>query len=245
MEERLVIDEGTVRYSVDVTDYWPALLVSLRVSLLAMLLIVPIGLWVSWRLAIRGPFRGRALLETLLFLPLVLPPTVVGYLLLLLFGRGTLVGQWLQDKTHLQLLFTWQGASVAAAIMSLPLFVRTVSAAFSSVESDLREMAQTLGASEGQILRKVLIPLSYRGVLAGTMLAFARAIGEFGATLMVAGSIPGKTETLSLALYSAVQAGEDRNALCLSLILLTTAFFFLSLSLWLSGRLADQHGERQ
>jgi len=201
---------------------------SLLVASVATVLLLPAGVAASWWLAHGRPFPGKGLAETLLMLPLVLPPTVVGYYLLLLFGRGTPFGQWLNDRIGLRLLFTWQGAATAAAIMALPLFVRTATAAFASVEREMLEAGRTLGASESALLWRVIVPLSYRGLLAGVALAFARALGEFGATLMVAGSIPGRTQTLPLALYAAVQAGKDSVALGYTLTLSLIAFAILS-----------------
>lgn len=200
---------------------------SLQVAGAATLLMLPIGIAVAWWLAHGRRFPGKGLIETLLMLPLVLPPTVVGYYLLLLLGRGTRVGQWINDSLGLRLLFTWQGASVAAAAMALPLFIRTATSAFASVEKEMLEAGRTLGASEWRLLRHVIIPLAYRGLLAGLALAFARALGEFGATLMLAGSIPGRTQTLPLALYAAVQAGHDREALGFTLLLSLVAFVIL------------------
>jgi len=204
-----------------------ALWLSLQVAGAATLLVLPVGILAAWWLAHGRDFPGKGLIETLLMLPLVLPPTVVGYYLLLLFGRGTPLGQWINDSLGLRLLFTWQGASIAASVMGLPLFIRTASAAFASVEREMLEAGRTLGASEPGLLRHVIIPLSYRGLLAALALSFARGLGEFGATLMVAGSIPGRTQTLPLALYAAVQAGKDREALTYTLLLTVVAFAVL------------------
>lgn len=193
----------------------------------ATLLLFPLGILVAWWLAHGRPFSGKGLIETLLTLPLVLPPTVVGYYLLLLLGRGTRFGRWLNDDAHIQLLFTWQGAALAAAVMALPLFVRVAAAAFATIEKELLEAGRTLGASETTLLWRVTVPIAFRGVLAGVALAFARALGEFGATLMVAGSIAGRTQTLPLALYAAVQAGNNHDALVYTLLLTVVAFVLL------------------
>jgi molybdate transport system permease protein len=220
------------------------LLLSLRVAVSATLLMLPVGLLAAWRLGVGRPFRGRLLAETVLTLPLILPPTVVGYGLLLALGRGTAFGEFAQDHLSLRLLFTWQGAAVAAAVMALPLFVRTATAALGSVEPEMLEVGRTLGASEFRLFTAVLIPLAYRGLIAALTLAFARALGEFGATLMVAGNIPGKTQTLPLALYSMVQAGRDGEALRLALLLTTVAFVLLGLAGVFGGRVAVRRGER-
>jgi molybdate transport system permease protein len=205
---------------------------------------LPLGLWASYRLGVGGPFLGRWLVEVFITLPLVLPPTVVGYALLLIFGRGTAFGRILQDDFGIRLLFTWPGAAIAAGVMALPLFVRTGAAALASVDTELIEVGRTLGASEARLFFSVLIPLSFRGLLAAFTLAFARALGEFGATLMVAGSIPGRTQTLPLALYAAVQSGDDGLALRYALTLTLVALVLISLvGLW-SGRIASARGER-
>jgi molybdate transport system permease protein len=217
---------------------------SLLVAGAAALLAIGPGLWAAYLLGARRPFPGRALVETLLTLPLVLPPTVVGYGLLLLLGRGTPFGRWLNDTAGVRLLFTWEGAALAAAVMALPLFVRTAAAAFASVDSELLEAGRTLGASERALFFAVLVPLSYRGLLAAGTLAFARALGEFGATLMVAGSIPGRTQTLPLALYAAVQAGKDAEARTAALLLTAVAFAALGLVTVYGGRVARARGER-
>jgi molybdate transport system permease protein len=227
-------------FLIDLTPFW----LSLRVSLLATLLLLPVGIAAAWWLARGRPFPGKTLLETLLTLPLVLPPTVVGFLLLNMLGRGTGFGRWLNDTVGLRLLFTWQGAALAAAIMALPLFIKTASAAFGAVDPELMEAGRTLGASETTLLLRVIVPLAYRGLLAGTALAFARALGEFGATLMVAGSIAGQTQTLPLALYDAVQAGDRSAALLYAALLTFTAFVLLAGVGAYQAHIAQRRGER-
>ncbi len=207
-------------------------LLSLRVTLVATALVLGGGTLAAWALS-RVQFRGKALLETVLTLPLVLPPTVVGYLLLLTLGRGTMWGRWLNDAVGIRLLFTWEGASIAAAVMAFPLMVKTAAAAMEGVEREFVETARTNGATEWQIFLHVLLPLSYRGIFAGAVLAFARGLGEFGATLMVAGNIPGMTQTMPLALYSAVLQGDDDTALFYTILLTITSFAALwSISVW-------------
>jgi molybdate transport system permease protein len=163
---------------------------------------------------------------------------------LLLFGRGTSIGRFLQDNLGVRLLFTWEGAAIAAAIMAFPLFVRTAAAAFATVDTELLEAARTLGASEFGTFRFVLVPLAYRGLLAAFTLAFARALGEFGATLMIAGSIPRQTQTLPLALYASVQAGDDAASVRYALLLTVAAFILLSVVGWYGGRIAVGRGEK-
>jgi molybdate transport system permease protein len=226
--------------TLDLSPLW----LSLLVAFCATLLIVPIGLWGAWWLGVRcRSLRGRIVLETLLSLPLVLPPTVVGYGLLLVLGRGTALGRFMQDNIGVKLLFTWQGAAVAAMVMALPLFVRTGAAAMANVDRELLEVGRTLGATNFALFRHVLLPLSYRGLLAGLTLAFARALGEFGATLMIAGSIPGRTQTLPLALYAAVQSGDDRTALSYAVILTVFAAFTLASVAGYGERIARLRGE--
>jgi molybdate transport system permease protein len=221
------------------------LLLSFQVAGVATTAADPGGRGGAWWSGAGRPFRGKALVVTLLTdLPLVLPPTVVGFALLLVLGRGTAWGRWLNDAAGVRLLFTWEGAALAAAIMALPLFVKTAAAAFASVDADLVEAGRTLGAGEATLLWRVLVPLSHRGLLAGATLAFARALGEFGATLMVAGSIPGRTQTLPLALYAAVQAGKMRDALVYATLLFLVAFLLLAVVGTAGGRIATGRGER-
>jgi molybdate transport system permease protein len=224
----------------DLSPFW----LSLLVAGVGTLLMLPAGLAAAWWFSHSRPFFGKPLLETLLTLPLVLPPTVVGFYLLLIFGRGTTFGRWINDSVGIRLLFTWEGAAVAAAVMALPLFVRTAASAFASVEVSLLEAARVHGASEWTILFQVILPVSYRGLLAALALAFARALGEFGATLMVAGSIPGQTQTLPLALYAAVQAGEKQQAWVYTLLLTAVAFVILGSISAYQNRLATRRGER-
>lgn len=226
--------------STDLTPLW----LSLQVAGTATLLILPPGLLAAWWLARGGLRLGKGLIETLLSLPLVLPPTVVGFYLLLLFGKGTAFGRWLNESADIRLLFTWQGAAVAAAVMAFPLFVKTAASAFAAVEEEILDVGRTLGASEFALLCHVVVPMSYRGLLAGLTLAFARALGEFGATLMVAGSIPGQTQTLPLALYAAVQAGRDNDAMTYTLLLTVVAFVLLGIVGTYERRLSTVRGER-
>ncbi len=194
---------------------WLTLKVAATATLLAFLVGVALALVLS-----KSRFRGRELLDALLTLPLVLPPTVLGYYLIVLVGRNGWIGRWLHGTFGITLMFTWQGAALAASIVSLPLVLKSARSAFEGVDQKLEKAARTLGASEFGVFIRVSFPLAWRGILAGTMLAFARAMGEFGATLMIAGNLPGKTQTLSLAVYDAVQAGND--SLAMSLVLFTS-----------------------
>jgi molybdate transport system permease protein len=188
---------------------------TLKVAMWATILASFAGIGVAWWMA-RRPFRGREVVDALLLLPMVLPPTVLGYYLLVLVGRRGLLGPPLESIFGINLIFTWQGAVLAAAVVSFPLIYKAARAAFEDIEPHVAEAARTLGATEWQLLWRVLLPLTLRGTGAGVMLGFARAMGEFGATLMVAGNLPGKTQTLSIAIYEAVQAGQDNRALWLT-----------------------------
>ena len=219
---------------------WTALGLSLRVAGCATLLNLLLGVGVGLLLA-RGRFAGRNLLDTLLTLPMVMPPTVLGYYLLTLLGRRGPLGGWLLNNFGINLIFTWQGAVIAAALVAFPLVYKPARAAFEAVDGQLEQAGRVLGISEIGIFFRITLPLAWRGILAGLLLAFARALGEFGATLMVAGSIPGKTQTLSVAIYEAVQAGQDDSANRLVLVTSLVCVLVLLLAGKLApGRLAER-----
>ena len=215
---------------------WPALWLSLKVAGWATAIDLVAGVAVGYALA-RWRFPGRDVLDSLLTLPMVLPPTVLGYYLLVLVGRRGTVGAWLHAHFGINLIFTWQGAVIAAAIVAFPLVFKPARAAFEAVDGQLEQAARVLGVSEAAVFFRVTLPLARRGILAGVLLAFARALGEFGATLMVAGSIPGKTQTLSIAIYEAVQAGQDDVANTLVLITSAVCIVVLLAAGRLNGRL--------
>src|SRR5476649_1245562 len=196
---------------------WTALALSLKVAAWATALNLLLGIGTGYLLA-RARFPGRELLDALLTLPMVMPPTVLGYYLLVVIGRHGVIGAWLQQVFGINLIFTWQAAVIAAAVVAFPLVLKGARAAFESVDQQLEQAARVLGVSSFGVFLRVTLPLAWRGVLGGTLLAFARSMGEFGATLMVAGSIPGKTQTLSIAVYEAVQAGQDDHANLLVMI---------------------------
>ncbi len=195
-----------------------ALALSVRVAVLATLANAVVGIPLAWTLA-RRRFRGRGAVDLLVTLPLVLPPTVTGYYLIVLLGRRGWLGAPLYAATGWTVAFTWYAAVIAATLMALPLLVRTARAAIESVDRDLEKAALTLGRSEWRVALEVTLPLARNGILAGLVLAFARALGEFGATLMLAGNIPGRTQTVPLAIYTAVQTGESGEALVLVAVL--------------------------
>jgi len=209
-----------------------ALGLSIRVAIAATLLNALIGIPLAYVLA-RRTFRGRALVDLVVTLPLVLPPTVTGYYLIVLLGRRGWLGAPVYAFTGWSVAFTWYAAVIAATVMALPLLVRTARAAIESVDRELEKAAFTLGRSEWRTALEVTLPLARNGIIAGLVLAFARALGEFGATLMLAGNIPGKTTTVPLAIYTAVQTGEMGEAVVLVLALTTLS----CLVLILAGRL--------
>ena len=209
---------------------WFPVGLSLKVAGLATLAALALGIPLAWLLA-RRRIPLADLWATLVLLPLVLPPTVLGYYLLALIGRQSPIGRFLEERWGVTLVFTWKAAALASTVVSLPLVVRAVQAAIEAVDLDLEAAARTLGASDFAVLVHVTLPLAWRGILAGGVLAFARAIGEFGATLMVAGNIPGRTQTLPVAIYDAVQAGNDSLANTLVvLISLITIVVLLAVS---------------
>jgi len=198
-------------------DWFPIRL-SFQVAILATLIALVAGVAGGWLLARRN-FRGRELLDAVLTLPLVLPPTVLGYYLLVVLGQRSPVGRSLENLFGFRLIFTWQAAVVAATLHALPLVVRSARAAFEEVAVQLEQAARTLGAGEWEVFCRVTLPLARRGILSAATLAFARALGDFGATLMVAGNIPGRTQTAAVAIYDAVEAGRNNDALMLVLVI--------------------------
>ena len=196
---------------------WFPLGLSLKVSAVATLLALVVGVSLGFVFA-RGRFAGRTVLEAFCMLPLVLPPTVIGYAILVAAGRRSPVGAWLREHLDYSIIFSWHGAVAASAIVALPLVLKSASAAFGNIDRSLEAAASTLRQSKLSVFMRVTLPLAWPGILAGTLLAFARAMGEFGASLMVAGSIPKQTQTLSMAIYDAVQSGNDDTALVLVLV---------------------------
>ena len=192
-------------------EAWVALSLTLKVAGWATAINLVLGVGVGFLMA-RCRFPGRDLFDAVLTLPMVMPPTVLGYYLLVVIGSQGVVGAWLLQHFGIRLIFTWQAAVIAATIVAFPLVFKAARAAFESVDPQLEDAARTLGVSEAAVFFRVSLPLAWRGILAGLLLSFARALGEFGATLMVAGSIAGKTQTLSIAVYEAVQAGQDDTA---------------------------------
>ena len=208
-------------------DLFP-LYLSIKVAVLATAISFVVGVALAWTLA-RLSFFGKNLLSTLVMLPMVLPPTVLGYYLLVVIGRNGPIGRLLEDMFGINLIFTWEAAVIASSLVSIPLLVRAAQAAFEGVDRNLENAARTLGRSEMEVFFTVTLPLAWRGIAAGTALAFTRALGEFGATLMVAGNIPGQTQTMPVAIYAAVQAGNTTLANVLVGIVTVTAIVILFL----------------
>ena len=218
---------------------WIPLALSLKVAGWSTAINLVLGVAVGLLLA-RRRFIGREFLDAVLTLPMVLPPTVLGYYLLVLIGKRGPIGAWLYDSFGINLIFTGQGAVIAATLVAFPLVLKAARAAFEGVDPQLEKAARVLGLNEWSVFFRVTLPMAWRGILAGVLLAFARALGEFGATLMVAGSIPGRTQTLSVAVYEAVQAGQDSVANVLVLITsITCIVVLLSAGRLVPGRVAQ------
>ncbi|MGD9837705.1 MAG: molybdate ABC transporter permease subunit [Afipia sp.] len=200
-------------------EEWTAILLSVRVASIATLVATPLGIAVAWLLA-RYDFWGKAALDALIYLPLVLPPVVTGYLLLLTFGRRGLVGEWLADTLGIVFAFRWTGAALACGVMSFPLLVRPIRLSIEAVDRRLEQAASTLGAAPWRVFLTVTLPLALPGILAGMVLGFAKAIGEFGATITFVSNIPGETQTISAAIYSLTQT-PDGDAAALRLVIVS------------------------
>ena len=202
---------------------WGIVWFSAWVAALSTLLILPPALLLAWLLA-RRDWPGKSIVETIVTLPLVMPPVATGLILLKLFGKRGFIGGFLDQAWNLDVVFTWRAVLIALAVMSFPLLVRSARIAFEEVGVRLEQIARTLGASDARVLYTITLPLALRGIIGGMILAFARALGEFGATIMVAGSIAGKTTTLSLAIFQSVQLGDDDHAFRLLGISVVIAF---------------------
>ena len=215
---------------------WDVVVLSLKVSTVAMLASLPVAYSLAWLLA-RKRFPGRMLVDTAVHLPLVLPPVVTGWLLLILFGRHGPVGSWLEDWFGITLMFRWTGAALAAAVMALPLMVRAMRLSIEAVDRRLEQTARTLGAGPVRAFATITLPLTLPGILAGAVLGFARSIGEFGATITFVSNIPGQTRTLPLAIYSGLQIpGTEMQVARLAVISVVLSLAALMLSEWLVRR---------
>ena len=212
-------------------ETWQITFFSLVVGLASTITILPFGIALAWLFA-RKEWPLKSVVETIVLLPLVMPPVSTGLILLKIFGRRSPIGQWLYER-GVEIVFNWKGVLIAMAVMSFPLLVRSVRTSFAEVNPRLEQIAATLGASGMKVFFVITIPLAYKGIVAGALLAFARALGEFGATILLAGNIPGRTQTLSLAIFNFVQTGKDPEAYVLLGITVVLAFLFVWFSEWL------------
>ncbi|MDO7907385.1 molybdate ABC transporter permease subunit [Paenibacillus sp. JX-17] len=206
--------------------FWEPVWISLKTAFVSSVIVFNLGILAAWGLTFRK-FPGKIWIETFIMLPLVLPPTVVGFILLMLLGRRSWVGRYLEELGSQPIVFSWGATVIAAVVVAFPLVYQTAKSGFLSVEEDLPASARSMGASEFQILRHILLPLTVRSLRAAFILGFARAIGEFGATLMLAGNIPGRTQTLPTAIYVAVDSGNNQMAWAWAGIIVVFSFLLM------------------
>lgn len=219
-----------------------ALALSLKVAFVASICILPIGIALAWLLA-KKEFYGKSLLDGLIHLPLVLPPVVIGYVLLILFGKQGPLGKWLEQYLGLDFSFSWRGAALASAVVALPLMVRAIRLSILSVDSKLEDAAMTLGANPWRVFQRVTLPLIMPGVISGFVLAFARSLGEFGATITFVSNIPGETQTIPLAMFSFLETpGAEFEAMRLCVLAIVIALVSLFISEWMSRRSQQKLG---
>ena len=212
--------------AIDWSVFWPPVRLSLQVALLSSVVAVIMGVAVAWKMS-RTAFRGKVILETILMLPLVLPPTVVGFLLLVILGRRSLVGRWIETIISSPVIFSWWAAVIASVVVAFPLVYQTMKSGFNGVDRDLEDAGRSIGANEWQVFRYITLPLAGRALITAFILGFARALGEFGATLMIAGNIPGKTQTVPTAIYVAVDSGNQPMAWAWTISIVVISFLML------------------
>ncbi|MFB4320808.1 MULTISPECIES: molybdate ABC transporter permease subunit [Paenibacillus] len=210
-------------------EFWLPIKLSLQVSVLSSLTVVLLGVAAAWWMS-RKSFKGKTVLETAFMLPLVLPPTVVGFVLLVILGRKSWFGQWMEWLFDAPVIFTWWAAVIASVVVAFPLVYQTMKVGFSSVQRDVEEAARSNGANEWQVFRYITLPLTYRSLVTAYILGFARGLGEFGATLMIAGNIPGKTQTIPTAIFVAVDAGNTTMAWAWTASMIMISFIMLLLT---------------
>lgn len=213
---------------------WQAIILSLKVSTVAVIISLPFGIFMAW-LLVRVRFPGKSLLDSIIHLPLVLPPVVVGYLLLISMGRKGFIGEWLYNWFGFSFTFSWRGAALASAVVAFPLMVRAIRLALEAVDQRMEQAARTLGASPLRVFFTITLPLSMPGIIAGVVLAFARSLGEFGATITFVSNIPGETRTIPLAMYTLIETpGAEMDAARLCVIAIILALVSLMASEWLT-----------
>ncbi|WP_139995065.1 molybdate ABC transporter permease subunit [Paenibacillus paridis] len=210
-------------------EFWSPIQLSLQVALLSSIVVVMVGVAIAWWMS-RRSFKGKLALETVFMLPLVLPPTVVGFLLLVMLGRRSWVGEFIEWLFSAPIIFSWWAAVVAAIVVSFPLVYQTMKTGFASVDRNLEDAGRSMGASEWQVFRHITLPLAYRSLSTAFILGFARGLGEFGATLMIAGNIPGKTQTIPTAIYVAVDSGNLSMAWAWTCAIIVISFVLLLLT---------------
>ncbi|TOB73822.1 molybdate ABC transporter permease subunit [Vibrio parahaemolyticus] len=224
---------------------YQALMLSLKVGAYAVLWLIPLGVFLAWLLS-RKEFFGKSILDSLIHLPLVLPPVVIGYLLLVSLGRQGFLGRWLYEHLSLVFSFNWKGAVVACIVVALPLMVRSVRLSLESVDPKLEHAASTLGASPLKVFLTITLPLTIPGIITGTMLSFARSLGEFGATISFVSNIPGETQTIPLAMYNFIETpGAEMEAARLCIISIALALSTLMISEWLNRKAASRLGAKR
>ncbi|EID7759741.1 molybdate ABC transporter permease subunit [Vibrio parahaemolyticus] len=224
---------------------YQALMLSLKVGAYAVLWLIPLGVFLAWLLS-RKEFFGKSILDSLIHLPLVLPPVVIGYLLLVSLGRQGFLGRWLYENLGLMFSFNWKGAVVACIVVALPLMVRSVRLSLESVDPKLEHAASTLGASPLKVFLTITLPLTIPGIITGTMLSFARSLGEFGATISFVSNIPGETQTIPLAMYNFIETpGAEMEAARLCIISIALALSTLMISEWLNRKAASRLGAKR
>lgn len=224
---------------------YQALILSLKVGAYAVLWLIPLGILLAWLLS-RKEFWGKSILDSLIHLPLVLPPVVIGYLLLVSLGRQGFLGSWLYEHFGLVFSFNWKGAVVACIVVALPLMVRSVRLSLESVDSKLEHAASTLGASPIKVFMTITLPLTIPGIITGTMLSFARSLGEFGATISFVSNIPGETQTIPLAMYNFIETpGAEMQAARLCVISILLALSTLMISEWLNRKASNRLGAKR
>jgi molybdate transport system permease protein len=224
---------------------YQALILSLKVGAYAVLWLIPLGIALAWLLS-RKEFIGKSILDSLIHLPLVLPPVVIGYLLLISLGRQGFLGNWLYEHFGLVFSFNWKGAVVACVVVALPLMVRSVRLSLDNVDPKLEHAASTLGASPLKVFFTITLPLTIPGIITGTMLSFARSLGEFGATISFVSNIPGETQTIPLAMYNFIETpGAEIEAARLCVISIALALSTLMISEWLNRKAASRLGAKR
>ncbi|CAE6951331.1 COG4149 ABC-type molybdate transport system [Vibrio sp. B1FIG11] len=224
---------------------YQALILSLKVGAYAVVWLIPLGIALAWLLS-RKQFIGKSILDSLIHLPLVLPPVVIGYLLLISLGRQGVLGSWLYEHFGLVFSFNWKGAVIACIVVALPLMVRSVRLSLDNVDPKLEHAASTLGASPLKVFLTITLPLTIPGIITGTMLSFARSLGEFGATISFVSNIPGETQTIPLAMYNFIETpGAEMEAARLCIISITLALSTLMISEWLNRKASARLGAKR